>query len=118
MTTFHSFIKLTKRLWPALILGISAVGMSPTLQAGKTESGFQDKKGVTEKSRETRKSPDFQQADKNGDRYVTKQELKKDYPYLLKFFDKVDTGEDGRLEEREYENLIMENERDKKAGPI
>jgi Ca2+-binding EF-hand superfamily protein len=101
MEIFNSFIK---KLWPLLILGISLAGMTQTLSAG-------------EKTQEARKSPDFQEADKNGDRHVTKQELK-DYPDLLKYFDKVDIGEDGRLEKREYENLIMENERNKKDPPI
>jgi hypothetical protein len=32
---------------------------------------------------------------------------------LLKHFDKFDAGKDGRLEDHEYENLVMENEREK-----
>jgi hypothetical protein len=115
MKSFHSF---RKKLWLAMILGVSLAGTAHTLCAGETESGSQGRKSATEKDREIKKSPTFQEADKNGDHHVTKLELKKDYPHLLKFFDKVDTGEDGRLDEHEFENLIMENERDKEVRPI
>ncbi|MGZ5007738.1 MAG: hypothetical protein ACXWFI_08460 [Methylobacter sp.] len=57
-------------------------------------------------------TPPFPEVDKNGDHYVTKDELK-DYPYLLEHFDSVDAGKDGKLEEHEYENLYMEKEREK-----
>ncbi|MDD5322474.1 MAG: EF-hand domain-containing protein [Methylococcales bacterium] len=55
--------------------------------------------------------PAFAQADKNGDHYVTKDELQ-DYPSLLKVFDKVDAGKDGKLEQHEFENLEMETKRE------
>jgi hypothetical protein len=113
MEIFNSF---TKKLWHLLILGISLAGMAQTLFAGETEPESQGRNIAGEKIQEAGKSPDFREADKNGDRHVTKQELK-DYPNLLQYFDKVDIGEDGRLEEREYKHLIMENERNKEDRP-
>jgi hypothetical protein len=68
--------------------------------------------GTMEDGQPIKKSPTFQEADKNGDHYVTKDELKDD-PFLLKHFDMVDAGKDGKLEEHEYENLIMEKRREK-----
>jgi hypothetical protein len=55
--------------------------------------------------------PTFAQSDKNGDHYVTKDELQ-DYPSLLGVFDKVDAGKDGKLEQHEFENLEMESKRE------
>lgn len=55
--------------------------------------------------------PSFEQADSNGDHNITKSELK-NFPYMLNVFDKVDAGEDGRLEQHEYENLKMETRRE------
>jgi len=55
--------------------------------------------------------PSFEQADINADHYITKNELK-NFPYMLQVFDKVDAGEDGKLEQHEYENLIMETKRE------
>ena len=55
--------------------------------------------------------PAFSQADKNGDHYVTKDELQ-NFPYLLQVFDKVDAGHDGKLEQHEYQNLKMETKRE------
>lgn len=55
--------------------------------------------------------PSFAQADINGDHYLTKDELK-NFPYMLQVFDKVDAGEDGKLEPLEYQNLIMETKRE------
>ena len=57
------------------------------------------------------KLPTFEQADINGDHYITKDELK-NYPYLLQVFDKVDAGKDGKLEQHEYQNLEMETKRE------
>ncbi len=57
------------------------------------------------------KLPSFEQADINGDHYVTKSELK-NFPYLLQVFDKVDAGHDGKLEQHEYQNLEMETKRE------
>jgi len=58
--------------------------------------------------------PSFAQADINGDHFVTKHELK-NFPFLLQVFDKVDAGEDGKLEQHEYQNLEMET---KKEGEV
>lgn len=55
--------------------------------------------------------PTFEQADSNGDHNVTKSELK-NFPYLLQTFDKVDAGNDGKLEQHEYQNLKMETRRE------
>ncbi|MGZ8225522.1 MAG: hypothetical protein ACXWT3_02645 [Methylococcaceae bacterium] len=63
-------------------------------------------------SQGVKKSPTFQEADKNGDHHVTKDELKS-HPDLLKYFDKFDAGEDGRLDDHEYENVIREKGREK-----
>ncbi|MEQ1530485.1 MAG: EF-hand domain-containing protein [Methylococcales bacterium] len=57
------------------------------------------------------KLPSFSEADINGDHYLTKDELK-NFPYMLQVFDKVDAGEDGKLEDHEYQNLIMETRRE------
>jgi hypothetical protein len=57
------------------------------------------------------KLPTFTQADVNGDHFVTKLELQ-NFPYLLQVFDKVDAGNDGQLEQHEYQNLKMETKRE------
>jgi hypothetical protein len=57
------------------------------------------------------KLPTFAQADTNGDHFVTKLELQ-NFPYLLQVFDKVDAGNDGKLEQHEYQNLEMETKRE------
>ncbi|MDD5580430.1 MAG: hypothetical protein PHY16_14265 [Methylobacter sp.] len=57
------------------------------------------------------KLPTFTQADKNGDHFVTKEELE-NFPYMLQTFDKVDAGKDGKLEQHEYQNLEMETKRE------
>lgn len=57
------------------------------------------------------KLPTFAQADLNGDHFVTKLELQ-NFPYLLQVFDKVDAGNDGQLEQHEYQNLKMETKRE------
>jgi hypothetical protein len=55
--------------------------------------------------------PTFCQADVNGDHYVTKDELQ-NFPELLKVFDKVDAGKDGKLEQHEFANLEIETARE------
>ncbi|QPK65011.1 EF-hand domain-containing protein [Methylomonas sp. LL1] len=57
------------------------------------------------------KLPTFAEADVNGDHFVTKSELQ-NFPYLLQTFDKVDAGNDGKLEQHEYQNLKMETKRE------
>jgi hypothetical protein len=75
-------------------------GNSGTQQSGSSSPGS---------LQETGKIQPFQGADKNGDNYVTKNELV-DSPSLLKHFDRADTNKDAQLEETEYKNLIIENE--------
>lgn len=55
--------------------------------------------------------PSFCQVDVNRDHYVTKDELE-NFPDLLKIFDKIDAGKDGRLEQHEFQNLEMEAKRE------
>lgn len=55
--------------------------------------------------------PTFCQADVNGDHNVTKDELQ-NFPELLKVFDKVDAGKDGKLEQHEFANLEIEAARE------
>ena len=57
------------------------------------------------------KLPTFAEADVNGDHYVTKSEVQ-NFPYLLQTFDKVDAGNDGKLEQHEYQHLKMETKRE------
>ncbi|MGZ8195737.1 MAG: EF-hand domain-containing protein [Methylosarcina sp.] len=68
--------------------------------------------GTMEDGQDIKKSPSFQEIDKNGDHYVTKDELE-GYPFLLKHFDMVDAGKDGKLEEHEYANLVSEKRRER-----
>ena len=108
MKIFNSF---TKKLWLPIVLGAGLVGMIQPTYAEGTGSDSQVTNPAME-SGQVKQSPPFHEVDKNGDHYVTKDELK-GYPYLLKHFDKVDAGKDGRLEDHEYENLVMEKEREK-----
>lgn len=55
--------------------------------------------------------PAFSQVDVNGDHYVTKDELQ-NFPDLLRVFDKIDAGKDGKLEQLEFQNLEMETKRE------
>jgi len=55
--------------------------------------------------------PTFCQLDVNGDHYVTKDELQ-NFPELLRVFDKIDAGKDGKLEQHEFANLEMETSRE------
>ncbi|MEF3076949.1 hypothetical protein V2P20_18130 [Methylobacter sp. Wu1] len=100
-----------KRFWLpiAFVVGMACIVQSAHTAGMGSEGGAG---GAADQGEVMRKSPTFMEADKNGDHYVTKEELK-DYPYLLKYFDKVDAGETGRLEEHEYGNLIMEKSREK-----
>lgn len=95
------FNSSSKKLAVSIIFGFA---LSCAMQSVAAESMDSDQ-GV-------RKSPSFQSIDTNKDHYVTKKELE-GYPFLLKHFDKVDAGKNGQLEDHEYENLIMEKEREK-----
>jgi hypothetical protein len=102
----------TKKLWLPIVLGVGLVCIIQSAYAEGTGSDSQGKNRAMESGQDIKHSPPFHEVDKNGDHYVTKDELK-GYPYLLKHFDKVDAGKDGRLEDHEYENLMMEKEREK-----
>jgi hypothetical protein len=122
MKIIHSF---NKKLWLAIMFGGGLIGMvqpahteertpgetSRTMEGGGTAGSERTSGGVTTTGG-GRSSPTFQEADKNGDHYVTKDELQ-GYPELLKRFDTVDAGKTGRLEEHEYGNLVMEKSREK-----
>ena len=106
------FNSSTKKLWLPIVFGAGLVGMIQSVNAEGTGSNSQVTNPAMESGQAIKQSPPFHEVDKNGDHYVTKDELK-DYPFLLKHFDKVDAGKDGRLEDHEYENLVMEKEREK-----
>ena len=106
------FNSSTKKLWLPIVLGVGLVGMVQSANAESTGSDSQSTNRAMENDQGIKQSPPFHEVDKNGDHYVTKAELKS-YPFLLKHFDKVDAGKDGRLEDHEYENLLMEKEREK-----
>ncbi|MGZ5029582.1 MAG: EF-hand domain-containing protein [Methylobacter sp.] len=55
--------------------------------------------------------PSFTEIDVNGDHYITKDELQ-NFPELLRVFDKIDAGKDGKLEQHEFANLEMETSRE------
>lgn len=55
--------------------------------------------------------PPFSEIDVNGDHYITKDELQ-NFPELLRVFDKIDAGKDGKLEQHEFANLEMETSRE------
>ena len=106
------FNSSTKKLCLPIVFGAGLVGMIQSVNAEGTGSNSQVTNPAMESGQAIKQSPPFHEVDKNGDHYVTKDELK-GYPYLLKHFDKVDAGKDGRLEDHEYENLVMEKEREK-----
>ena len=106
------FNSSTKKLCLPIVFGAGLVGMIQSVNAEGTGSNSQVTNPAMESGQAIKQSPPFHEVDKNGDHYVTKDELK-GYPFLLKHFDKVDSGKDGRLEDHEYENLVMEKEREK-----
>jgi len=86
----------------SVAIGVILLCSVNPLRAGET---------MTDKDAPVKKSPSFEQADKNADHVVTKEELN-GYSFLLEYFDRVDAGKDGKLEQHEYENLIMEKKRE------
>lgn len=102
----------TKKLYAAIITAVSLAGIVQFAHAGGASPGQRHLQPTIEHSGGVKATPPFPEVDKNGDHYITKDELK-DYPYLLEHFDSVDAGKDGKLEEHEYENLYMEKEREK-----
>lgn len=92
--------------------GANTVKDTDTDTGTATGVGGEGTGGTVKDGKAIEKSPTFQEADKNGDHYVTKDELQDD-PFLLKHFDMVDAGKDGKLEEHEYANLVSEKRREK-----
>jgi Ca2+-binding EF-hand superfamily protein len=89
-----------------MVFCLAVFGINPSLSAAEATGS-----GPGTDSQGTQASPAFQDADKNGDHYVTKDELK-DQPRLLERFDEVDAGKDGKLEQHEYGNLVMEKKKE------
>jgi EF hand len=84
---------------------------SPSSQDDQNTQAGQKMEAVSKPADGKGKLPLFAQADVNGDHYITKDELQ-NFPYLLQVFDKVDAGNDGKLEQHEYQNLEMETKRE------
>jgi hypothetical protein len=98
MKTFNSS---KKKLWLPVVFGASLVCIIQSAHSGGMGSG------ATEEGQAIKKSPPFREVDKDGDHYVTKDELA-DYPDLLRHFDMVDAGKTGKLNEHEYGSLVLE----------
>jgi len=79
--------------------------------SGTNEKGANAAQPVSKPTDGKGKLPTFAQADINKDHYITKDELQ-NFPYLLQVFDKVDAGSDGKLEDHEYQNLLLETKRE------
>ncbi|MEQ1620962.1 MAG: hypothetical protein ABL919_06120 [Methylococcales bacterium] len=79
--------------------------------SGANEKGENSAQPVSKPTDGKGKFPSFAQADINNDHYITKDELQ-NFPYLLQVFDKVDAGSDGKLEDHEYQNLLLETKRE------
>ncbi len=97
----------------AALIGIGLSILINPAYAETSNSGHQNSQtSPAKKSADGKgKLPTFAEADVNGDHYVTKSELQ-NFPYLLQTFDKVDAGNDGKLEQHEYQNLKMETKRE------
>lgn len=95
------------------LIGIALSIVINPAYAETSNSGNQDLQASPSKKSANGKGelPTFAEADVNGDHYVTKSELQ-NFPYLLQTFDKVDAGNDGKLEQHEYQNLKMETKRE------
>jgi hypothetical protein len=79
--------------------------------SGANKNGENTAQPVSKPTDGKGKFPSFAQADINKDHYITKDELQ-NFPYLLQVFDKVDAGSDGKLEDHEYQNLLLETKRE------
>jgi len=100
-------------MWVAVVMSIGLSSMINTVSAENSTTGNQNSQNspVKKPTDGKGKLPTFEEADVNGDHYVTKKELQ-NFPYLLQNFDKVDAGHDGKLEQHEYQNLEMETKRE------
>lgn len=106
---------LSEKSWLLISFYISLAGIAQAGAMNETGSGSQGTAGTSQGAAGNMgslqgmgKIQSFQGADRNSDNYVTKNELN-DFPSLLKHFDRADANKDGKLEENEYKNLIMEN---------
>lgn len=91
------------------IAGVLAIGLGAIMHPANAENS---QVNPAKKSSDGKGNmPTFAQADVNGDHFVTKSELL-NFPYLLQTFDKVDAGNDGQLEQHEFQNLKMETKRE------
>lgn len=102
-----------KIMWLAVVMSVGLGSMANTVNAESSSSGNQSSQNNPVKKPADGKGrlPTFEEADVNGDHYITKKELQ-NFPYLLQTFDKVDAGHDGKLEQHEYQNLEMETKRE------
>lgn len=106
-----------KKWWPFILFGAGLMVIVPSTYAEESVRSESTRSTTTEsvtveQGGAVKSAPAFQEVDKNGDHYVTKDELE-GYPDLLKYFDEVDAGKTGRLEEHEYGNLVMEKRRER-----
>ena len=108
----HNQNHFFKIIWMAGVIGIGLGSVINPALAEKSEvvKQYSNAEPVKKPNDGKGNLPTFAQADKNGDHYVTKDELQ-NFPYLLQVFDKVDAGHDGKLEQHEYQNLEMETKR-------
>lgn len=114
MKIYNTFRKISpKIMWAAVVMSIGLGSVINTVSAENSATGNQSSQSNPVKKPQNGKGelPTFEQADVNGDHYVTKEELQ-NFPYLLQTFDKVDAGHDGKLEQHEYQNLEMETKRE------
>lgn len=105
--------RFSKIIGVAAIMGIGLSAVINPVSAENSNSGSQNSQNSPAKKSADGKGklPTFAEADVNGDHIVTKSELQ-NFPYLLQTFDKVDAGNDGKLEQHEYQNLKMETKRE------
>jgi hypothetical protein len=111
--THHNYSRLYKVIWITGAIGIGfGSAINPALAEESTVAKQYSNAEPVKKPNDGKGNfPTFAQADKNGDHYVTKDELQ-NFPYLLQVFDKVDAGHNGKLEQHEYQNLEMETKRE------
>jgi hypothetical protein len=104
-------IKSCQQMILAVSIGLGMVNNALGADNTQPSQAEEETKPVEKPNDGKGKLPFFYQADVNKDHFVTKDELI-NYPYLLQVFDKVDAGNDGKLEQHEYQNLKMEMKRE------
>lgn len=104
ISAYSSQLSKTVRIAGVLAIGLGTIMLSANAENSQTNPAKKSPDGKGN-------LPTFSQADINGDHFVTKSELQ-NFPYLLQTFDKVDAGNDGKLEQHEYQNLKMETKRE------